>query len=31
LEGANTIHGADPGAMDEGVPMIEGDDWLDED
>jgi hypothetical protein len=31
LEGANAVCGADPGAEDEGIIMVEGDGWLDED
>jgi hypothetical protein len=31
LEGSSTISSADPGAEDEGVAAVEGDDWLDED
>jgi hypothetical protein len=31
LEGSSAVSGADPGAEDEGVTALEGDDWLDED
>jgi hypothetical protein len=31
LEGSNAISSADPGTEDEGVSMVEGDSWLDED
>jgi hypothetical protein len=31
LEGASTVRGADPGFEDEGVAVVEGDSWLDED
>jgi hypothetical protein len=31
LEGASIVCGADPGAEDEGVAAVVGDDWLDED
>jgi hypothetical protein len=31
LEGSRAVSGADPGAEDEGVTVVEGDCWLDED
>jgi hypothetical protein len=31
LEGSSAVSGADPGAEDEGVAVLEGDSWLDED
>jgi hypothetical protein len=31
LEGSSAVGDADPGAEDEGVAALEGDDWLDED
>jgi hypothetical protein len=31
LEGSSAVSGADPGAEDEGVAVLEGDGWLDED
>jgi hypothetical protein len=31
LEGSGTVSNADPGAEDEGVVAVEGDNWLDED
>jgi hypothetical protein len=31
LEGSSAVSGADPGAEDEGVTVLEGDGWLDED
>jgi hypothetical protein len=31
LEGSSTVSSADPGAEDEGVAAVEGDDWLDVD
>jgi hypothetical protein len=31
LEGSSTVSGANPGAKDEGVAVLEGDGWLDED
>jgi hypothetical protein len=31
LEGSGAVSSADPGAEDEGVAAVEGDNWLDED
>jgi hypothetical protein len=31
LKGSSTVGGAEPGPEDEGVAMVEGDSWLDED
>jgi hypothetical protein len=31
LEGPSAVSSADPGAKDEGVAAVEGDNWLDED
>jgi hypothetical protein len=31
LEGSSAVSGADPGTEDEGVAVLEGDSWLDED
>jgi hypothetical protein len=31
LEGSSTVSGADLGLEDEGVAVVEGDSWLDED
>jgi hypothetical protein len=31
LEGSSVVSSADPRAEDEGVAVVEGDDWLDED
>jgi hypothetical protein len=31
LEGSGAVSSADPGAEDEGVAVVEGDSWLDED
>jgi hypothetical protein len=31
LEGSSAVSSADPGAEDEGVAAVEGDDWLDAD
>jgi hypothetical protein len=31
LEGSSAVSSADPGAEDEGVTVVEGDSWLDED
>jgi hypothetical protein len=31
LEGSGAVNSADPGAEDEGVAVVEGDSWLDED
>jgi hypothetical protein len=31
LKGSSAVSGADPGPEDEGVAVVEGDSWLDED